>query len=448
MIGVEMLRSAIDQALAYSKADQTEVMVTAVETALTRFAENTIHQNVAESNASLNVRVVYGKRIGVASLNDLSRDGIRRAVDAATTIARNQMEDPDFVSLPRPRPVRRLDAFVQRTADHGPAERAADVAVICRRAAEQDCVASGALQITVSERAIANSLGIFAYHADTLADLTTVVMANSGSGSGYADRFALDIAEIDAEAVAAEAIGKALRSRNPGELPPGEYPVILEEYAVSDILDFLAYLGFSAKAVQERRSFLAGRLGERIVGSNVTIWDDGLDPQTVPMPFDYEGVGKQCVDLVVDGVARGIVYDSMTAHREGRESTGHGLPAGETFGAIPMNQFLKPGEATREDLLRGIDRGVWVTRFHYTRPVHPLKVVVTGMTRDGTFLIERGEIGRPVKNVRFTQSYLDALNNVTAIGRQTRLERDFFPFNRVPMLKVANWTFQGSTADV
>ena len=197
--------------------------------------------------------------------------------------------------------------------------------------------------------------------------------------------------------------------------------MILEDYAASDILDYLAYLGFGAQPFQEKRSFMSGHLGEKVVGENVTIWDDGLSPDTIPMPFDFEGVPKQRVELITDGVANGVVYDSYYGGKEGKPSTGHALPAGATYGPLPMNLFLKAGDATREDMLASVERGIWVSRFWYTRPVHPLKVIVTGMTRDGTFLIEKGKITAPIKNLRFTQSYLDALNQVEMISRETRL---------------------------
>jgi len=291
--------------------------------------------------------------------------------------------------------------------------------------------------------AIASSLGVFAHHLETSAEFNTTCL--SDSSAGYADRFALDAADIDAEALADEAISKALRSRNPVALPPGEYEVILEEYAVCDILDFLGYLGFGALAVQEGTSFMAGHFGERVVGANISIWDDGLGEGTIPMPFDFEGVPKQRVDFIVDGVARAACYDSYTAGKEGKPSTGHALPAPNTYGPMPANMFLKPGTATKEEMLASTRRGIWVTCFHYTRPVHPLKAVVTGMTRNGTFLIENGELARPIKNLRFTQSYLDALSQVTMIGRETKLERTMFAYNRVPALKISRWNFTGAT---
>lgn len=443
LLGEAGVRRLLEKVLGLSGADQTEVLFWGSDSALTRFANNIIHQNVAERQSALTVRAVAGKRIGVASTNDLSSTGLRKVVERAELIARYQMENSEFVSLPGPGPVRQAEALLPATLGFGPEKRAEVVRVICRRSEENSLVASGALQVLVNELAVANSLGTFAYHGQAVADINTVIMADSSSG--YSDYFALDATEINAEAIAAEAIDKARRSQDPMDLPPGDYPVILEPYAVNDILDFLGYLGLGATSVQEGRSFIGGRFGQQIANPKVSLWDDGLGQGTVPMPFDFEGVPKQRVDFIAKGVAKGVCYDSYTANKEGKHSTGHALPAPNTYGPMPMNTFLAPGTASRQDLLKGIDKGIWVTRFHYTRHLHPLTVTVTGMTRDGTFLIEKGEITRPIKNLRFTQSYVDALKEVEEIGRETKLEGGFLAYNRVPALRLPRWNFVSAT---
>ncbi|HLB11795.1 MAG TPA: TldD/PmbA family protein [Dehalococcoidia bacterium] len=443
LYGETEVRRLLDKVLAMSRADQTEAVFWSNDSALTRFANNVIHQNVAERQASITVRAVSGKRVAVASANDLSIRGLRKVVERAELIARYQVENPDFVSLPGPAPVLSAKALLPSTLAFGPERRARMAGVVCRLAREKGLVASGALQVSISELAVANSLGVFAYHPQAVADINTVVMADSGSG--YADTFTLDASELDAEAIARVAVDKAVRSQDPVDLAPGEYPVFLEEHAVNDILDFLGYLGFSALAVQEGRSFMGGRFGQQIMDPKVSIWDDGLGPDMVPMPFDFEGVPKRRVDFVSRGTAAGVCYDSYTAHKEGKQSTGHALPPPNTYGPVPMNQFLGPGTATVNEMLRGIDRGIWVTRFHYTRHLHPLTVAVTGMTRDGTFLIEKGEITRPIKNLRFTQSYVDALKEVDMISRETRLQGSYFSYNRVPALRLPRWNFVSAT---
>ena len=205
----------------------------------------------------------------------------------------------------------------------------------------------------------------------------------------------------------------------------------------------LGYLGFSALAVQEERSFV--EIGKRIGNDLVSIVDDGHDPAGLPMGFDYEGVAKQRVTLLEAGVCRGVVYDAQTAARDGVASTGHGLPAPNSYGPFPLNQVMAGGSASREELIGGLDRGLLVTRFHYTNPVHPKLAIVTGMTRDGTFLVEGGRILGPVKNLRFTQSYLDAISGTVAVARERKTLKGFLGGVVVPAVRLESWSFTGTT---
>lgn len=443
MLGIDEAKRIVELAIGHSKADQTEVLILAEDSSLTRFANSSIHQNVAERNVEVRVRAVWGKRVGVASTNVLTPDAIRAVVDDASSIARLQEENPDFSSLPEPTPITPVNAFVERTANFSPMDRAGMVGVICRKAVEKGMSAAGALTTATNEVAVANSLGVFGYHPLTVAEVKTVVTAEDSTG--YADALSTDVNDIDVEEIADEAIDKSFRSRNPILLEPGEYEVVLEEYATSDILDFISHTGLGALALQEGRSFMKDKFGQRILDPAISIWDNGLDSTTLPMPFDFEGVAKKRIDLIENGVAVAVVYDSYTAAREGKKSTGHALPAPNTEGPLPTNVFLKPGTATKEEMVRQTKRGLWITRFWYTRTVHPLTVVVTGMTRDGTFLIENGEITRAVKNFRFTQGYLEALNNIQMVGKATKLQRDWFGANRVPAVKIGKWNFTSVT---
>jgi Predicted Zn-dependent proteases and their inactivated homologs len=290
--------------------------------------------------------------------------------------------------------------------------------------------------------AVANSAGIRAAEGRTSSQLLTVHMSPDG-GTGYAEGVSMDATTIDARAIGREAAMKARASDRAVTVPAGDYPVVLEEYAVVDITDQLGYLGFSALAVQEGRSF--AEPGRRIGSDLVTIVDDGADLHGLPMAFDYEGVPKQRVSLVEAGVCRDVVYDSQTAARAGRTSTGHGLPAPNTFGPFPLNSVMSPGTTSREELIGGLDRGLLVTRFHYTNVVHPKLAIITGMTRDGTFLVEGGKIVGPVRNLRYTQSYLDALAGVSAVSSERKTIRGFLGAAVVPALRIDAWTFTGVT---
>jgi PmbA protein len=443
MHGEVALKRIATATLEATRADEAEVVLSANESALTRFASSAIHQNVFEAGVELRVRAVLGTRIGVATTTRTDERSLRETARRAVDSARLAPENPDFPGLPGPEPIPPVAAYSAATADYSPERRARDVKGVCDEAIARGLDASGAWSTSQLELAIANSRGIWAYDNRTHASFKTVVM--SEDSSGYAERTAVDATAVDVSAAGREAIEKAVRSREPVHLEPGEYTTVLEPYAVGTLIDYLSFIGLGALSVQEGRSFMNGRFGEQIVGENVTLWDDGLDPAGVPMPFDFEGVPKQRVVFFDAGVARDVVYDSFTAGRQGKRSTGHALPAPNSYGPIPLNLFLAPGVADRAALLDDIDHGLWVTRFHYVNVVHPTKAILTGMTRDGTFLIENGEITRPIHNLRFTQSVLDALADVEVIGAEPMMLQDEIGGTRVPPLRIGRFTFTSAT---
>jgi PmbA protein len=424
-------------------ATEAEALVMAEDASLTRFANSQIHQNVAETNMTVNLRVVIGKRVGVASSGRTDREGLRRLAENATAIARVVEELEDWPGLPGPTPVEPVDgAYATATAEASPEVRAAGVRQVIAAADEAGVTAYGSFSSGRETTAVANSEGVRVGGTRTVAQLLTVSRGPDG-GSGYAEGAAVDIDDIDAAGIGGEAAGKARATANAVAIDAGDYPVVLEEYAVVDLLDMLGYLGFSALAVQEERSFV--EIGKRIGSDLVSIVDDGQDPAGLPMAFDYEGVAKQRVPLLDGGVCRGVVYDSQTAARDGKRSTGHGLPAPNPWGPFPLNMVMAPGSQSREDLIAGLDRGLLVTRFHYTNPVHPKLAIITGMTRDGTFLVEDGQIVGPVRNLRFTQSYLDALACTVGVARDRKTLKGFLGGVVVPAIRLEGWTFTGTT---
>ena len=445
MLGEAEVRRIVDTVIGSSRADQTEVEVFSNNSALTRFANNYIHQNVEHTDVDVRVRAVIGQKIGIASSNEISDEALVRLAARAVEFAQHQRENEDFRSLPRPEPLAKVNAFVEATARCGPEERAAVVGQICDASSRAGLTAAGAFHTTAQELALANSLGVFAYGTETQADVNTVIM--SETSSGYAERVSKDIGDIDGEDIAREAVGAALRGVDPRTVVAGDYEVILAPYAVCDLLDFFSYLSFGALPFMEKRSFMAGRIGERVMGENISIWDDGFDTRGLPGAFDYEGVPKQRVDFIENGVAKEVCWDSYYAGKAGgdQRSTGHALPAGAMVGPLPLHLFMAPGDASIDDMVRDVKRGIWVSRFWYTRTVHPLNVVTTGMTRDGTFLIEDGKIVAPVRDLRFTQDYVEALNNVEAVGKDLQLVLgDVGGGARlVPALKINKWTFTG-----
>jgi PmbA protein len=438
----------LDSALVHSTAEQTEVLYFGEDSALTRFANSQIHQNVREHDRSVQVRVIDRQRVGVASTNRLDSGGLREVVQSAISIAERSAPNPQAAVLPSSTGGQAEEevGFVAATAEADPQQRAAGARAVIAAGLAQDLIVSGSFATGVSTLAVSNSLGVRARQRTTRASLLTVMLDSyeSGAASGYANAGSTDIGAIDAEAVGFEAADKAVRSRGASELEPGEYEVVLEEYAVATILEYLAYIGFSALAYEEGRSFM--ELGERVMGENVTIWDDGTDPTGLPSPIDFEGVAKQRVDLIQNGIATAVVHDAATAARAGTTSTGHALPAPNTWGPLPMNLFMLGGDSSRDQMLSGMDRGIWVTRLHYVNPVHPKKAILTGMTKDGTFLVEHGRIARPVINFRFTQSMPEALSSVQALTAETKLlPGEYIGGYRVPAVKLGRFNFTGAS---
>jgi predicted Zn-dependent protease len=439
---LDLAERALDEAMREG-ATEAEALVLAEDAALTRFANSQIHQNVAETNVTVNLRFVVGKRVGVASSGRTDAEGLRRLAEHAAAIAHVVEELEDWAGLPGPTSVEPADAgYSSTTAGASPEDRATGVREVIAAADAAGVTAFGSFSSGTETSAVANSNGVRVAGTRTVAQLLTVAMGPDG-GSGYAEQAAVDIAAIDAGSIGREAAGKARATANAVAIDAGDYPVVLEEYAVVDLLDMLGYLGFSALAVQEERSFV--EIGRSIGSDLVSVVDDGHDPAGLPMAFDYEGVAKQRVLLLERGVCRGVVHDTQTAARDGVASTGHGLPAPNPWGPFPLNMVMAPGTERRDDLIAGLDRGLLVTRFHYTNPVHPKLAIITGMTRDGTFLVEGGRIVGPVRNLRFTQSYLEALACTVGVSRERKTLKGFLGGVVVPAIRLEGWTFTGTT---
>lgn len=441
LMGEDRVRSILSLALECSEAEQTEAAIWSGSWALTRFANSAIHQNMASRNTNLRVRAVFGRRVASGTANQVDEQGVRALVQEVTDMARAADENPDFVSLPEPAgAVAQVDSWHDDTARVTPAAMAETVREVIGQASGMQGSAAGSLAVRRYEQGVMNSLGIDAYYQGTAASLATVVTGPDG-GFGYASAISGSIGDIDARAVGEDAARRAFDSRNPRDIEPGQYECVLLPYAVSDMLDTFYYTAFRALGYQEGRSFICGKIGQKIVSETVSVWDDGLDRRTLPAPFDAEGVPKQRVDLIRDGVAVGVVYDSYTAHREGRKSTGHALGGDPELMGQWSHLIMAPGEATVEDMIASTKRGLLVTRFHYTNVAHVMTATFTGMTRDGTFLIEDGRVVGPVKNLRFTQSIPEALSGAEMIGRELKLERGAL----VPALKLSKFRFSSAT---
>jgi len=433
--------------MAESPAEQTEVFAVEQDESLTRFANNFVHQNVTERNISITVRSVIGTKVGIAISNDTRPQSLRELARRAHGVAKLQPENPEFKGLPDPEPVTPVDSFDRAVAECTPEQRAAGAGVICRSAANAGYIAAGSITTAAFNLGVTNSKGVFAQHRSTLMDASTVIMGSNSSGWAQSSGWRLDA--VEPESLANEALLKVRMGGDPTDFEPGDYTVILDPYATANLLEMLAYDGMSAQAVQEGRSWMNGRIGQRIMAESVTIEDDGFNTAGIPLPFDFEGVPKKVIPIIEGGIAQGPVYDKYTADREpGRRSTGHATPPSPQgrFGPMPLNLFLRPGTTSLDTMIKSTKLGLYITRFWYTRTVHPREAVMTGMTRDGTFVVRDGEIVHPIKSLRFTQSYVEALKYTEAIGDTPRLLRSGMGgATSVPPVKLAKFRFTSST---
>lgn len=441
---LERASRALELALA-AGAESAEVLGSSGSSALTRFAGNRIHQNVAEADTSVSIRAVVGSQVGVASTNRADDASISACAQAALGAARSAPHDPQFPGLPAPRPIDTVDRGVAATRDFDANARALAVRSIIEQSSSRGLTAAGGIKVTDEGIAVVNSLGVASSGSVTGIRATVLSMTPNG-GSGWASFVSSDASELAATALGDEAATLAERSEGAGDLPEGEYTVVLAPEAVADIVDFLGYLAFGAKPVHEGRSFLSGHIGEKLLDEKISITDDALAAHSLGLTFDFEGQPRQRVSLIDAGVARAFVTDSAWAARLGMQNTGHALPAPNPYGPLPLNLEMAGGDASIDELISSVSRGVYVTRFHYVNVEDPMPVTLTGMTRDGTFMIENGHLTSPLKNLRFTQNMTEALSHVGGITRERRFIGTESSPTLVPGLLLEKFRFTGQTS--
>ncbi len=442
MINRERAQEIFTTVLKYSTADETEAGISYSSYALTRFANNTIHQNVAEEGVSLSVRAVADQRTARASTNKLDEASIRQVCENALALARLQPPNPELLRMPGPQTYRAIDRFYQETATLTPAGRAETVRTAIERAEKDKLTAAGVYSSGASFSALFNSRGLKAFHEETISEFSITMLGESSSG--WAKKSSPYCAELEPEVLADRAARKALASREPQDLEPGKYTVILEPAALLDLMGFLV-LDFSGLAVEEKRSCFSGRETGKVFGDNVNLRDDVFHPLQGGPPFDGEGVPRQRVSLVSQGTVKNLVYARSTAKKLGKEPTGHGFSLPNEYGEAPMNIVMDGGRSTVNDMVASTPRGLLVTRLWYIREVDPYQKILTGMTRDGLFLIEDGKVSHGVKNLRFNQGMIEMLNNVEMMSAPQRTAGEESFEMVVPAIKVRDFNFSSAT---
>jgi PmbA protein len=432
------LFEAVQKAAQSVGVSDVEALFGAHCSALTRFANNTIHQNVAEQDRWISIRVAIDHRTARATTNRFDPDSIRGAVSQALALARSAAPNVDLLPLNEPSIISEIQRFDASTAGATPQHRGEAVAEAIRIVESAGQTAAGIYSTGQSVEAIFNSRGVAAWHAETMAQFSITAMA--GDSSGWAKASAVSHESIDPLTLAHSAARKAQLSRDPNEIAPGRYTVILEPAAVLDLVGQM-FGDFSATAVADSRSFLTDRVGQRLFGENIQIWDDVAHPLQTGVPFDGEGVARRKLTLVEAGVPRELAYARSSAHRAGVQPTGHGFPLPNEVGEAPLNIVVAGGSTSLDEMIASTERGVLVTRLWYIREVDPYEKIMTGMTRDGTFLIENGRVSKGLRNFRFNQGIVELLNNVEALSPSVRASGEEAFDMVVPAMKVRGFNF-------
>jgi predicted Zn-dependent protease len=429
-------RALMQKALGFSKADACEVNLTATMGGNIRFARNTVSTAGHNDNLSMVIQSSFGARAGVATLNEFTDATIEAAVRKSEELAHLAPEDPEFVPPMGPQqytpvPLAWKDSTAATSADLRAA--AAKASIVPAKA--KDCAVAGFIQDSANWSAMMNSKGLFAYHRSTSGSFTVTVRTNDGTGSGYASQTYDDVATLDAAAVSGIALEKAIASREAKAIEPGKYTVILEPLATVDLLSFM-FFNMDARSADEGRSFLskAGggtRVGEKLFDERVNIYSDPQEAAAPGSPWVGDGRPVGRVDWVKGGVVNKLFYSRYWAQKMGVEA----IPQ-------PTNLVMAGGDASLEQLIRDTTKGILVTRTWYIRMVDPQTVLLTGLTRDGTFYVEDGKIKHAVKNFRFNESPVIMLNNIDALGKPMRVGGDEGgPVALIPPMRVRDFTF-------
>jgi len=427
--------------------DRADALVTAGSgtSALTRFANSRIHQNMASDEDHVRLRVIVdGGRIAQAATTRVDDDGLARLVERTIAAARLCPPDPSYPGLASPAALREVDHFDAATAAASPDARAEIVAAFVD--AGRDLESAGYCSTEADTHVLCSTTGIRCASRSTMAQVDAIHRAAAVDGpptDGYGQMTSTRIGDLDGRQVGERAAAKATDGVNPVALDPGTYEVVLEAKAVAAMLLFPAWMGFNGKSHAEGTSF--AHLGEQQFDERIDLFDDSTDPRSLGRPYDAEGTPKRRVDLVRAGVTVGLAYDRRSAALAGVESTGHSVGQ-DSFGGYPGDLFLEAGDQSPEQLIAGVERGLLVTDFWYNRILDPKTQVVTGLTRNGLFLIEGGEITQPVQNLRYTQSVVGALapGHVLGIGNDAQLVSNEGGIAHVPSLRLSAWSFTGN----
>lgn len=422
-------RALMQKALGVSKAENCSVSLNGGREGNLRYARNSVTTAGLTENTSMTISSSFGKRTGTTQLNEFSDSAIESAVQRAEELARLAPENPEFMPPLDPQEYVKSNGWFEATAKISPEERARWAASSITPAKAKACTAAGYLEDNAGFTALLNSKGLFSYYDATSVNFSVTVRTDDGTGSGYVTRDENDVSRLDIAAASAIALEKAVASRDARAIEPGKYTVILEPEASVELIQNMMF-NMDARNADEGRSFLAKqgggtRVGEKLMDDRVSIWSDPTDPDVPARPWSGDGRRQLRRSWIENGVVKGLFYSRYWADKQGAEP----VPP-------PANIIMKGGEGSLADLIRDTTRGLLVTRTWYIRTVDPQTLLYTGLTRDGTFFIENGQIKHAVKNFRFNESPVIMLNNLDALARPQRIRG-----NLIPPMRVRDFTF-------
>ncbi|PIQ84186.1 MAG: hypothetical protein COV75_03590 [Candidatus Omnitrophica bacterium CG11_big_fil_rev_8_21_14_0_20_63_9] len=448
MIGQAKLLATLSGLVKRTRVDGVSVCAHAKTRRVFRFAFDAIHQDLIQDSVGVTVKVVRDGRVGVASAGTLEPKSLQRCVQAALEIAKHSPPPEILASLPPSHHLRSRRDYAASTARFSAAACVEELKHLFRICQGAGATLAGSLVTGDDEFAVANSSGTACYAASTIAGAKLVTMYRKLSG--FASGVHRDIKRLDLEGLLKQSLRQSLCEAEPVTPPLGAYEVILEPQAVGELVEWLGYTAFGAKSVAERTSLMAGRMGEHVFSPEITLYDDGTEASTLRTPFDFEGTPKRRTMLIDRGVATGIVYDTAYGERFNQPSTGHALPPDEVEGPLPLHLAMAPGRTSLEAMIRKCRRGLLIPRFHYVNGLlNPREALMTGLTREGTFLIEHGKLTTPVTTLRFTQSLLEAFKQVLGVSKERRVVADpnqDMGCALMPALHLASFKFTGRSA--
>jgi len=438
-------KELIDKIKSFIQDYNFEIIAIETKSELTRFAESYIHQNVAESNLDLTVKIINKDRIGVVEMNNIDDHTISKNIEKAIEIIKISPKLDYHYRLITPQLYRIKSKFSEQTANFTPINRAQLINQLIEEINRRGYEAAGAFKTEVSTLLVANSEGVFAFDRGTKVDFNCVITRdNSTAHTSFIDS---DINNFNINKVTDELLETALKNVEQTEINLGVYTVILSPEAVSDILNYTGYTAFNGKMIMEGKSFVSHNRGKKIFPEAITVTDDPFDELTLPIPFDLVGYPREKIYLIKDGIVEDGVYDHLTALKYNRKCTGNTLPPEHaSFGALPFNLVMKEGDNSFEEMVSSTKRGIYISRLHYVNILNPMSVQLTGMTRDGTFLIENGKMIRAIKNMRFNISVIDMLKAVDMISKERQTKSGFVGPTVAPYLRTNNFTFSSKTS--